>query len=577
MASAHKEFGGRGHSSDVFRSYLLRKGLNINSSPESQGGIVWKNGVAVGWFRGPSWRKIYGNERITVSDIKPIFTENNPSFKVPNTGAELELNVITPDGELAYAADPDHPVHEALLHHNGNGNGVEFHEEDGFETLDGDDKNVGFSPELGRYCIELNFAPGHDTAKRNAKLLYALRKFTKLADENGVMVNPLSVVPHREITPEDTNQHPYVQRIAMEFMGWDRVRHFTGSSFQTHVELLNLEDGLKTINLYEMITPMLLAPTLAGPFMNGSANPHLHDEYKNVPDISSDDLKRRTYENLNGDSFQSFRYLGRFFGSPSGGTMRDTVPENPQEFWKKAEEQLNTNKSPTVGRVTGHHANFRIRPDLGPHGTIELAVMDTSGARVERLVAMQEMTRVIGWKLQLISHFGKIEELKKRYPALFGKTPTADVYETVHWNNIEVSRYGTRAKVIGIDDKTYPVSELWDQALEFVQEPLNAPVIGVVYSGLPPKIIDELRRAYGDPSEQFRSFPDKSGITSAKGFYETGMGNLSEWMIQRYSDLIAAGMSETDAIKNCSVDVSRSFHSYILGRTVADINSLYEE
>lgn len=580
--AGHKEFGGNGYSPEVFRRYLRIHGLETKSDPGKQGGIVRKDGNPIGWFRGPFWRADENDPGISASDVRPIYTEPNPSLALPNTGSELELNVIGLEGELENVVDLDNPVHLTLLDHNhhfanGNGNPVEFVPEEGFDTLGDTEKQIGFSPELGRSCIELNFAPGHDGVYRNVQLVHALRKFARIAEENHTLVAPYSVIPHRALTQEDVNPHPYVTRIALKYMGWERVRHFSGTSFQTHTEMTSLPDALQAINRYQMITPILLAPTLAGPFMNGSVQPPLQEIYQDVPDRESDELKSKTYDQLDHTTYQSGRYLSRFFGSPSGGVMRNPVPEDTNIYWDMAEKLVASNESPTIGRVTGHHTDFRVRPDLGPHGTIEIAVMDTSGARIERLIAMQEMTRIIGWKLQLAAHFGITDKLGESYPALFGQTPSKETYETVHWNTMEVSKDGINAVIEGMDGKKYPINELWTQLLQFVQEPMEFPKLGVNYQGLPEPIMNELVRSYKNPDESFSQFSDENGITSVAGYYETGLGSISQWMLARYKHLREKGMDEKEAIMNCSVDLGKSFHAYIFTKTAQDVCNLYNQ
>lgn len=569
----HKEYGGRQHRPEVFSRWLRMNRYHIDFDIATQGGTIKnKQGRPVGWLRGPFWRSVKDSPRVTSKDIRRIFNGKNPSNAMGDTGSELELNIKKYDGTLAPAMAVDGPIIADLTAHNH----LDFVEEEDFDTeLAQEEKYVGFSPELALSCVELNFSPGLNDMRRNRKILYALKKFISICEKNGCVVTPESVVSNKHLEVHDVNPHEYVQRIAFNWMGWEHVRHFVGSSFQTHVEMLDIESALKAVNVYQLVTPILYAGTLAGPFMGGSITPDLKKIYKNIPDIQTDNLKQTTYNALTPQSMHSFRYLGRFFGSPSGGVMRVPAPETQEEFWQTAEKQLMTQESPTVGRVTGAHTDFRIRPDLGPYGTIELATCDTMGAHIKKLIAMQEFTRALGWKLQLFAKFGKMSKLAQKYPALFGANPSRETYTQVHENMLEVSKNGNQAVITAMDNTRYHVGNLWIQLAEFVNEPIIDEERGIDYKGLPSLIQKELANSFHNPTELFTKYYDENGITSIQGFYETGVGTLSQWMQESTRQLHAKGREDEEIICYINKDLGKSFHQHVYQTHIEDIDHLY--
>lgn len=588
--STHKDFAeSREHSSNIVRAWAQRKNIETRCDVNTQGGLFLnkQTGQPVAWVKPPFWRSNKDSRAVTVKDICTIYPEPNPRMDDVNTGSELELKAMDLNGNPVPVMYPNSAVTAQLEHHNnvvrerrvGNGVDLDFVGEDGLDFLADHQKKVGFSPELANFMIELNFDPGLDPIERNRRLLYALKKLSRVLEANRMLIQPDSMVGQRPLTQEDVNTHPYVRRIALDWMRWERVRHFVGTSLQTHVEMLDLESALEATNYYQFLTPILYALTLAGPFVDGRLDVDQQALYADIPDLSLNCIKAQTYAQMSRGISYSHRYVSRFFGSPSGGVMLEPLPTTTTAYWTKVEKLLESGEVPTVGRAGGHHTDFRVRTDLPPHGTIEIACMDTTGAHVQKMVAIQELTKTIGWKLQLYAKHGKMPELQQKYPILFGQLPSCESYLVVHENSIRVAKNGPLTSLMGMDGKINTVEKLWAQMVAFVQEPMEIdhPTNPIQYTGLPPFIIDELGKAFVDPATMYRSYADEQGFTSVTGFYETGYGTLSQWMIQRAQELMAQGMNEQDAIRNCSLNLGLAYRDHLANLTPGDIETMYDK
>lgn len=437
--SGTKEFGGRGWEK-LTKRYAGIKHLKLDFDPATQGGLMRdQTGNPIRQLRGPRWRGNNGDPLQNIRDFTRFYTDENPSMMPGRTGAEFEFQVYDRQGNWVSATNDNDPIRRGLEHYNErvkklNGNGITgFVEEASYAPGLAHNSYIGWSPEWTSNMLELNFAPGIDARARNRRFLSGIKTLVRIVEENDAIVVPVSVIPNREIRRADITRQPYVQRIALDVVGEETMPHYNGTSFQTHVEMLDHESARKAINLFQLVSPVIYAGTLSGPFMAGQTNPDLHQRYKDVPGIDRDPLKMWALEHMPKGEHASYRVYGRVFGSPSGGPMREPLPENSEEFWDKAHNMLKSGEIPTAVRVGGHHSDFRVRVDLPPHGTIEYAAMDTAGARVQKLIALQEFTRALGWKLQYLIKTGKMDEAAKspEYRMLFGTRPSADSYKQV--------------------------------------------------------------------------------------------------------------------------------------------------
>lgn len=572
-------------SNNFLQGYLRRYHQEIHFDPCTQGGFIWdsETHLPVAYVRSPFWRKEENDPQLHRNDIRPIFINPKESVGLEKleTGSELEVDTwdsSKSDGAPIMAKESSIPTRLKAM-----SNGGGFTEEDTlFEELHPDARKIGFSSELKNECIELNFHHSPNPTQTTLAMAHSLKKLAQVVQEQGWNLTPIASTPHKPLNAEETSSDQYVNRIAMEFMGWENVRHFIGSSFQVHVEMLDLESGLKAINMYQQVAPLLYAISLAGPFAHGLVHPNLHDIYiqdEQNPKRAND---KESYNALNADDWMSTRYAGRWRGSPSGGSYASPLPENAQEFFAQAEKGLNNNDPhspeniPSPARAGGHHTD-RVRVDIRPNGTLEISNMDTFGGNVLKLGAIQEFTKVLMWKLQLYAKSGRIQELSQQFPQLFPSQVTEATLRSAHMNSIEVAKKGVDAVLQTATGEQESTSNLFDQLLRFVNKPMSDLTQGIEYAGLPQGVIQELKNSALIPVESiFQKYRDEAGIVSVEGFYqERSVGTLSHWLKERAKNLQEKkGMSDDEAIKNCMNNLGASYHAFLASLN-GNINTMF--
>lgn len=582
---SHKELGGGAPvERDIFSRWLRRHDLHINFDPQSEGGFIWDgNATPRAYVKSPVWRGQENDPTIRRTDMRPVFLDPKENVRLQETqsGGELEIYAWDPTvGKAAPIMGKDSPVSEKLQRINGNGR--EFQpEEILFESLSPDAKIIGFAPELAESCIELNSHHSPDARETALAFTRAVKKLMGVVEESGWLLTPVSIIPDKPIDVSDLSPDPYVPRMALNFMGWDNSRHFIGASWQVHVESLDLESSLKTANLYQSISPILYALSLSSPFLHGFIQPNLKDIYETgerKPERLED---QETYQALDSNDWMSIRYASRWRGSPSGGVFVEPIPEDREAFFAKAEEGLRINdihsdrRIPSPARAAGHHRE-RIRIDIPPNGTLEIANMDTFGGHVLKLAAVQEFTRVLIWKLQIYAKSNRLDELSSRFPALFNYPVTIDQLRNAHMASIEVSKKGAAANILDAQGVQRNVFDLFDKLVEFVNEPINDEGNGIEFNGLPQGIIEELQKSALVPDEHVYSlYEDKNRIPSTKGFYEAGIGTIAHWLKKRASALKQCGWSDNMIIEDCMRDMGESYHAFLRKTNGKEIAHLF--
>lgn len=571
--------------SDTFERYLHINNLESRFDPNSEGGFLWckKTGLPTKYVRSPFWRKEKNDPQIHRNDVRPVYTEPKSTVALQGveTGGELEMYVWDPieknDAPVMGSNSSVPQMLETI-----NMGGGSWPEEVQFEDLEYDKRQVGYSAEVGKSCIEMNFHHTLSTYKATLEMARSLKILAHVVEQKDWRLIPIAAFPHRHLNPEDVSQDPYVNRIVMEFMKWENARHFIGSSFQVHVEMIDLESGLKAINMYQQVAPLLYALSLAGPFAYGSTRPNLKNSYSLGESNSRRINDGESYEDLNYDDWMSVRYPGRWRGSPSEGSYITPLPENAQDFFNIAEIGLKINNPdsseniPSPARAGGHHTD-RVRVDIGPNGTLEISNMDTFGGHILKLGAIQEFTKALMWKLQLYAKSGRMEDLFQQFPQLFPSQVTEQTLRFSHINSIEVAKSGIAA-VLMTPNRTKEVAGLlFNQLLAFVNEPISDPGQEIEYYGLPQGVIQELVKSSMIPNEHcFEDFRE-DGVVSVSGFYKSGIGTLSHWLKQRAQDFKGKKeMSDDETIKDCMDDLGKSYHSFLSGLN-GNIKALFDK
>ena len=518
------------------------------------------------YIRHAFWRAEQGDSTVRRSDVKPIFITKQETpvtvetWESINVGSELEIFAWNPEEMTDYTVSiPNSPFIKELKK-NGNIFGVHF--EDKNNIFEEDPKKLGVSDELMKAMVEFNF-PHSANNETNALIqLIGLKKaVTVIEQTTPAFILPLSALPHRKLNPGDVNEHEYVQRIAHEFMGWENVRQFIGASFQVHVEMFDSEVGLESIDHLQQITPLLLSVSTGSPFMNGKLS------------LSGEDNSFMNQSSV----WKSVRYPTRVVGSPSGGVNQRPVPESIQKYFASAHEMLKDGSIPSPARVLGHHTSFRFRPDIKPKGTIELATPDSFMAHPKKMTAFSTLFKSVVYKVQALIHSNQHDKIPSN---LFKLKLTTQDLERLHQDSLSVSQHGLDAVISTPSGSEKTAREQYSELLNWASQADDS----IGFPGLPKGVVNELVCSsiqMPDYDLELWTFNDGEEVYDPKssdflsGFYETGMGTGSDWLIRRAQQLISEGKSEEDAIRITSTELSKAFHKYIKELNTEDVLEIF--
>jgi 5-formyltetrahydrofolate cyclo-ligase len=422
------------------------------------------------------------------------------------------------------------------------------------------------------------FAFGHEINTQSiAKQALEASKWLVLEAQNQTQrVVPLSFHPY-QLELEDTQPNLYVQNF-MQTLQWEnKVELYAGChTIQFHIDNTNLTAALIAYNLLQQVTPLLMSLSLAGPFGYGQECPNM----KRILQTAGINLPKDISTILDHPHPLSIRQAAKTFGSPSGGVNPTTLPIESSSFFKVAEEQVLHGTIPSIDRVGGHHRDIRLRAILG---TGELGVCDTFAGNPYKEASMQELARVLWWKLQHASP----KSLKQKHPRLFTDSFMRNPikYEEVNLHNLLLNSLSLSIRgigetsndttyVYGADGVNYPAQSLIDELISFVNQPLEDFVC------LPKRILMEINNCNKIPtSKDFATGCDYirlQPLPSLNGYYQTGIGTPSHWIRARANVLKKVGSSPKQVLDSCLSDVASSYRKTILAINSTDLAVLFD-
>lgn len=573
---------GKGHKAEGGTSLTTAQLESLNNNfisenprykfdPRAQGGLLFEGDKLVGAVLPPKYRR-GEREQLGIHDIdiqKVYMTDKKDlRFESVNSGLEAEFFGFDPEtGKMKSMMNKGDAFRKALEEYN--------------KDAEKNGRNkIPFTVEMINNCDELTFPHGEarDPLKIHEEYLGILKELIQVAERSDVniIIAPMANIPHRKIDPEDITVDKYTNDMTLKEQGWEAAQHFDIASIQPHIEIINHEAARYTLNQLQHVMPILFAPTLSGPFMEGELEPDVEERYADVTDLKPAPLKQATLEELQQGTHHSYRTFGRFFGSPSGGILGGPIPVKEQDYIEEMSRLLKGDDTNSVGRIGGHHTD-RYRNDIPPHGTIELCALDPAVGRIQRVIAMREFTRVLGWKMQMHYLNGDMEQKMREFPALFAQAPSKESFEISHFNMMRVAKDGTNAvlKDVNGSDQEYSVLDLWQQLLEFTQEPLKDPKNNIDYKGISQGVIDEITKAFIDPNLVFDHYRDANGVVSSRGYQETGIGTASQWYIEHYNNQREHnGMQKIDAVRSNTMDAGKSFHTHVKETSIDELMEL---
>jgi hypothetical protein len=580
----HKGSRGQLHDLALFDMWVEHSKLDpLDFDPSIEGGVLYRDRVHVAFVRHPKFRKVEGTSKVSVSDIVTLNNgeKHNKSYQDLSVGIEFEFGVWDADTSDTAPFMTDEEVIGTIKAKKRSGKISNFEER--LFGSDVSDDELRLTPELAVYMAELGTKPDSNPLIPALRLIRDVRTLEAIAQRtHGWSIVPISALPNRELHPEDITPDEYVQRI-VKHLG-ERIRVFSGNGLQFHVEMLEPDAALRAANRRVQISAWLSAASSSAPFLAGSTNPNLYEHYRET---------HGAQEEYNHSAWHSTRFFTRDLGSPTGAVPTSPFPETAEEFFAETTEPMKKGRFITPVRLRGEHVAVRPRFDIGTYGTLEISDLDVFGGRPEKIAAHLALEKAILWKLQVLDLAGKNDLLP---PELFPDVSTENFAE-VRTQSIEVAKHGMAATFRNEDGTIYTAQDRYLQLLSWANEPLQLHVDGqeVKFEGLPANTVNELISSsvmlsdadfdfyadldmYGENTEPPFDVYEKDGkafrVTSIRGFYETGLGTVSQWLKRRAQDLATNGYSEAEQITDCMNHLGREYSVKLAEITENDIKSL---
>ncbi len=497
----HKDYQDTSPVVTVPESHIL-----ANADPRFHGLVLQEPGSPLPYasVRPPAYRATLGDERVHQNDIVTLHTPRLPRKDL----------VIPSPTELTVGSEMEVLTIGTEVRNNGHERIQPGWTADKLESLLGQ-QGIPTSPEVWKYMIEVNGAVSalSDNRKDNLRTIAQAMANASDQDEN-VSFLPLSSQPFIA-NPADVHPHPYVQRMVMDILTFKAVADL-GASYQVHVQMPDLDSGLFATNALRRIPHLTMAMTLNGPFV----------QHRPSNLLSTREQARRKM--------------------PTGGTLPE-LPDWPGCI-DMSVQKLKAGLVPSVPRALSQHRDLRLRPDITPNGTIEVAFSDNPAGLIDKLLMLQELFRLSAWRL-----YHAYQQDEQLPTSLFDIQSD----DQIEWNKKAVEKDGGAAKVtanlngnrlVSVHDQNMRLLE-WisgtDAFIDNPQYPLST-------------LEQQMRNSLTTPA--FTGPASRSMET----YYQTGIGTPGHYQQALYSYLHdTKNLSSTEAINRVLVDVSDSYGNYL--------------
>lgn len=416
-------------------------------------------------------------------------------------------------------------------------------------------------PELYRYMDEVSTRPVDSAGELHEELLSVSKLLIKGADAVGALVLPASTLGQRSPTPNEINPSPYVQHIAKvmeQITGFNTVETFRVAGMQNHTEIDNTEAAIKAAEAMQLLRPILMSPSLAGPFLHGGITDIFtqtrHLNHKQQLHLRSVGIIK---EDLIG-GYASWRYLLRRVGSPSAGTWLHPAEDNLENYLWTANDELRSGKINNPDRHMGEHTDrLRLVLDGSNVSTLENCANDTFGGNIQSILSAVLLDSAIFKSLERMAMHGEEpREIVAKTLGLAGQSHQQRLH-SAHRASLAVSRNGNDAIIYG---KT---PEQWaDPMLSLARE-----------SGLTPlgdRTETTLRKMFAGSKIVTAAINDwcyngNTDTPSLAAYFDSGYGNPSFHMqaVYRKYKYDNPGSSEEVVIRAIELDLARAYQESI--------------
>lgn len=495
----HKSYTGQSRVLEVPVQDILG-----GADPSKHGLVLKRKGEDMPYasIRPPLFRSLKNDPLIHEDDVVNLYAEkfSREKLEIPN---HFELNCGSETETLTIHEEVRNNGHEKIS--------PAWNAQTLIETLE--KRGIHTSPELWSYMLEVNSTAHPNTEVRLKDFMNTFRIIWEVVEElnDGIRILPVSSLPF-EAHREHLNPHPYIQRMVKDVLGWSSVKEL-GTSFQVHVAIPDIKSAIFAVNNLRQIPHIFMAMALNGPFQ--------HHEYSERLS-ARESARRKMY---------------------TAGSM----PQIPD--WELAlqnsVDMLKIGKVPSLPRAISQHLDFRIRPDISPKGTIEIAFMDDPGGHIDKMIMLQEFLRLTVWRLY------KAYQSEEILPEELFST-NYDYYTEFNKNQVETE--GSLALI-----KMGPgiITNSLDQAKQLLDWAKSHPD----YKENPNYKFEVLEKQVF----QSLSIPSFDSIESRsmEKFYQSGLGTPGHYQKAYFEYWVGKNLSETEAINMALVDYADSYHNYL--------------
>jgi hypothetical protein len=495
---------------DVGRPVLLPVELGID--PAKEGGCFVAPDGTCFTVRAPRWRPIEGDPIARATDIMLLYGLSNAQSSQAQLGRlGLEVEGWVLDGRTSEPIDATEP----------------------------DDPR----PELFSAAIEEATSPTNDMFGAGLQLHDAIVRLRRRAAKYGGVLYPGSNIAHRRLGVEDTNPHPYVQRIARFMGGMLKLAQLDGASVQPTTETTGaFAAGVFAANQASRRIALLMNRyTAASPFAGGEAVPEFGEGL---------------HYNLQRGCLTT-RIYGRLKGSKEAGPFLEPLPTDEDAYIQLTHERMRSGAMPSGGRTGGQHRDMRVRPDHGPKGAIEWCSLDTDGGMMQSLMAVSTLARSFGFLMEESYMNGRVEYLEHSYPRIFRADLTKQDFAEALVDAQLLAQDSPGLKLKNFSGGQSTPRELYLEYIAMVANEVKEPDYKLSQGA-------EwwLRRRTETPTLTGMA-KNRQGIVSARGFYRGGPGVLAQYQKARYNQLIATGhFTVSEAIVNVQLDTASCYEEY---------------
>jgi hypothetical protein len=378
------------------------------------------------------------------------------------------------------------------------------------------------------------------------------------AEEKDTLLSPVSVFGQRAPRPEEESSNPYVQQVAknMEsFTGFSTVDMFRVAGVQPHTRISNLRAALQAGEAMQLLTPILAAPSLAGPFLEGGTAANL--VATDFSEKQREHLRRAgiVHEDLRG-RYLSYRYLLRSIGSPSSGIWKEPAPDTVEDYLADGHSKLERGKINTIDRFRGWHAD-RVRAvlDGSDNTTFEGCSYDTFAGNTQAIVDNHVLYSAVFTALEAAAIRGEdvVEQVAKEL-GIDHRTRQDRLYDA-HRAMLAVSRYGNDAEVYG---KT-PGQWLSSSVLPLAE---TAPHLEID--------VDRRLRLLGNFATMSETIPalrqwcaeNKAAMPTLQAYYDLGLNSPAVYMRAEHTALLGSQNAE-ERVRRVEHSAAKAFHAHV--------------